>query len=172
MSTLVGLKQDGKIYLGADSRASTEDGEVRPKTFKKIFRNGTYVIGFIGSVRGGQILYPEYAEMPDDVMDVPDFIRVHCDEKGCLGINEHQMSMHGCNYIFAYQGRMYEILIDFQMSEIDNYTAVGSGSSYAFGSLHTTEDMKLDGQTRVKWALEAAAMFDGATGAPFDIKVI
>jgi hypothetical protein len=70
-----------------------------------------------------------------------DRIIKQCKEKGCLSIdNEYQTYVHKYNYLVGYENKLYEILVDFQINEITDYTAVGSGSSYAFGSLHTTRN--------------------------------
>ena len=76
-----------------------------------------------------------------------------------------------CNYIIGdtRTGKLYEMLIDFQFTEVDQYTCVGSGGSYAFGSLFTTEELNINGEERVRMALEAAIKFDGATGPPVHI---
>lgn len=169
MSTIIGIVENGKVWIGADSRASTEDGDIRLVKCKKIFRNSNYLFAFIGSVRGGQILYPHYFEPPEDVWDLPDAIRNQCEKKGCLAITEQQITATICNYLIGHKGKLYEILIDFQMTEIPEYASVGSGSYYALGSLHTTNNMKNDfkPKVRIKLALEAAATFSGGTGKPF-----
>lgn len=169
MSTVVGIVDGKDIYIGADSLASTEEGDARPMKCKKIFRNGKYLVGFIGSVRGGQILYPDYFKFPTKIADLPDAIMGQCTEKGCLVTSEQSTSLHACNYLIGYKGKLYEILVDFQMTEIPHYTAVGSGSYYAFGSLHTTEQMKDDftPSMRIELALSAAEEFSTSTRGPF-----
>jgi ATP-dependent protease HslVU (ClpYQ) peptidase subunit len=169
MSTLVGIVDGKNVYLGADSLASTEDGDVRPIKCRKIFKNGPYLIGFIGSVRGGQVLYPEYFTPPKKVEQLPDAIIAQSAEKGCLITSEQSTSLHACNFLIGFKGKLYEILVDFQINEIESYTSVGSGSYYAFGSLHTTEQMKDDftPEMRIELALEAAQAFSTSTQGPF-----
>ncbi len=60
-------------------------------------------------------------------------------------------------------------MTDFQLNEIKKYTAIWSGSLFAFGSLHSTENLKIPPQERILLALEAAANFDVSTGPPFNI---
>jgi ATP-dependent protease HslVU (ClpYQ) peptidase subunit len=169
MSTVVAIVENKKVYMGADSLASTEEGDVRPIKCTKIFRNGPYLIGFIGSVRGGQILYPEFFKPPKKISEMPDAIIAQSEEKGCLIISEQSTKLHACNYLIGFKGKLYEILVDFQMTEIESYTSVGSGSYYAFGSLHTTESMKDDftPPMRMELALEAAEAFSTGTRRPF-----
>jgi ATP-dependent protease HslVU (ClpYQ) peptidase subunit len=174
MSTVVAIVENKKVYMGADSLASTEDGDVRPIKCKKIFRNGPYMIGFIGSVRGGQILYPEHFKPPKKIIEMPDAIIAQAAEKGCLITSEQSTSLHACNYLIGFKGKLYEILVDFQMTEIERYTTIGSGSYYAFGSLHTTEQMKDDftPEMRMELALKAAEEFSTGTRRPFYYEVL
>jgi ATP-dependent protease HslVU (ClpYQ) peptidase subunit len=169
MSTVVGLKTKNGVWIGADSRASTEEGEIRPVVANKIITNGPYLIGFIGSVRGGQIIRKEYFKPPKDPFDWPDALIEQCQKKSCIATGDPQTAIMLCNYLVAdyRSGKLYEILIDFQMNEIEEMTAIGSGSPFAFGSLFTTRELNIKGEERVMYALQAAATFDSATGAPF-----
>ena len=130
------------------------------------------MIGFIGSVRGGQIIYPEHFTPPANVYDWPDFLIDQCEKKRCLGSGDQQTSIMLCNFIIADRrdSKLYEILVDFQMNEIDDMTVVGSGSSFAFGSLYTTKELNINGYKRVLMALKSASKFDTATGDPFYIE--
>jgi ATP-dependent protease HslVU (ClpYQ) peptidase subunit len=172
MSTIVGLKDGNDVYIGADSRASTEDGHIRPIMCQKVFRNGKYLVGFTGSVRGGQVLFPHNFRFPKHIYLLPDAIREQLHNKGCLESSDTQTDAHGCNYLIATHGRLYEILCDFQLNQIEHFTSIGSGSPFAFGSLFTTSLMEhqLSPVERVELALKAAAEFDAATGSPFVIE--
>jgi len=172
MSTVVGLKINKDVWIGCDSRASTEDGDVRPIVAEKVFNNGPYMIGFIGSVRGGQILRPEHFKPPGVVTDWPDALIDHCEKKRCLAQSEQQIALMLSNYLIADSrtSKLYEILVDFQMNEIEEMTAIGSGSNFAFGSLFATRELNINGEERVMMALQAATKFDAATGAPLIVK--
>ena len=58
---------------------------------------------------------------------------------------------------------------DFQLNPIPEYSTVGSGSIFAYGSLHTTQGMHMTPHDRIIKALEAAAFFDMGTGPPFKV---
>jgi len=173
MSCVIGLLNEGKIYIASDGIATTEDGERRPIIATKIFRNGNYLIGFTGSIRTGQVLQPESFQPPKYIHELPDAIRNQFAEKGCLVIhNESQQHHHACNFVIGYEGRLYEILIDFQLNEIyGEFTAIGSGAGYALGSLYSTKKWTSPNK-RLKTALKAAAEFDRSCGEPFYIEVI
>ena len=162
MSTVVGLKTKNGVWIGADSRASTEEGEIRPQIANKIITNGPYLIGFIGSVRGGQIIREEYFKAPKNPFDWPDALIEQCQKKSCIATGDSQTTMMLCNYLIAdsRSGKLYEILIDFQMNEIEEMTAIGSGSPFAFGSLFTTRELNINEEDRVVFALQAACAFD------------
>jgi ATP-dependent protease HslVU (ClpYQ) peptidase subunit len=75
--------------------------------------------------------------------------------------------MEGNFLVATTEGKLYEILSDFQMNEVDNFTAIGSGSTFALGSLFTSKGRIKEPEARVFKALQTAAFFDAATGPPF-----
>jgi hypothetical protein len=52
MSCVIGIANKDGVWIGVDSAATTEEGEIRPFIAKKIFRNKKYLFAYIGSVRG------------------------------------------------------------------------------------------------------------------------
>lgn len=173
MSCVIGLLQNGKLYIGSDGIATTDDGEKRPIIATKVFTNKGYLMGYTGSIRTGQLVGPKHFNPPSNVYELPDLIRQHILEKGSLIINgETQQHMHSCNFLIGYQGRLFEILIDFQLNEImGNFTAIGSGATYAMGSLFATKKWTSP-ENRILNALEAASEYDRSCGRPFMIEVM
>lgn len=172
MSCVVGLLNNGSIYMGADGVATTDEGEKRPIIADKIFKNKNYLMGFTGSVRTGQLAAPKFLNPPSNIYDLPDALRELLIEKGSLLINDSQQHLQSCNFLVGYQGRLFEILSDFQLNEIrGNFTAIGSGGTYAMGSLFSTKKWKSP-INRITSALEAASYFDGSCGKPFMFDVI
>ena len=55
MTCIVGLVDDGKVYMGGDA-ASVDGYIVRTSALSKVFRNGPFLIGYSTSWRMGQIL--------------------------------------------------------------------------------------------------------------------
>lgn len=171
MSTVIGIVKDGKVWMGADSFATTSDGERRRILCKKIFTNGPFMIGYIGSVRTGQVIQSRYFKPPKDVFDFPDKLREQFEAKGCLATNtDDQTSILLSNFLIATpKGKLYELLVDFQMNEIEDFTAIGSGSGHALGSLYTSRKWK-DQKKRIMTALKIAAVYDTSTGPPFVVE--
>ena len=170
MSCVVGLIKGDKLFMGSDGRASTNDGEIRPINAEKLFWNDEYLIGFAGGVRTGQLLKPEYFEPPDEILKMPNAIMQQLANFGSLATNEDQISVQNSNILIGFKGKLYEILVDFQMNEVyGDYLAIGSGAPYALGSLYSSKRVRT-GERRVLMALKAAAEFDGHCGPPYFIE--
>jgi len=169
MSCVVGVIDDGKIYMGADGYATTGEGERRPIVANKLFFNKDYLIGFTGSVRTGRILTSDYFNPPAKIEEMPDAIREHLYEKGCVLTSEEHGQIHGANFLIGFQGKIYEILIDFQMNETrGDCNSIGAGSPFAFGSLYTTRLAKnITPKGRIMIALNAASCYTSTCGPPF-----
>ena len=171
MSTVVGVVNKDGVWIGSDDYASSDSGEKRPIIVRKVFRNGGYLFGCVGSVRASQILFPKHFEPPEDIAFLPDMIRNHFKERGCISLSlDDQTEAHTSNFLVGYQGKLYEILVDFQMNQVSGYDAIGAGTQFAFGSFYTTEKLKLRPEQRMKLALQAASKFDTTTGPPFIIE--
>lgn len=171
MSCVVGLLNNGNLYMGADGIATTEDGEKRPIICHKIFTNKQYLLGYTGSVRHGQLVGPRFFDPPENVYDLADKMREKFAEKGAVLTIDTGQQMHSSNFLIGYQGRLFEILIDFQFNEVlGDYTAIGSGASYAMGSLYATKRWTSPTK-RILNALEAASEYDRSCGKPFMIEV-
>jgi len=173
MSCVIGVVQDGHIYLGADGYATTEEGERRPIIAKKLVRNKGYVFGYTGSVRTGQLIGPHDFDPPDNIDDLSEALRQHLYERGCVATNELNLHMQACNFLVIYGERLYEILMDFQLNEVmGNYTAVGSGAPYAMGALYVLDRTKLKAVDKIEIALKAASEFHTTCGPPFDYEYV
>jgi ATP-dependent protease HslVU (ClpYQ) peptidase subunit len=172
MSCVVGLLQNGKLYLGSDGLATTEDGERRPVICIKIFTNKDYLIGYTGSVRHGQILTPKFFDPPNNIYELPDAAREAFEAKGAMLLSDNGQQLTASNFLIGYQGRLFEILIDFQMNEVyGNFTSIGSGATYAMGSLFATKKWNSP-ERRIKNALDAAKEYDRSCGRPYTIEVM
>lgn len=162
--------------MGCDGFATSDDGDRRPIKAAdiKMFRKGSYLIGFAGSIRTGQIIQRGDFKAPKQIWGWPDLIREQITEKGALITTDEQVQMQSSNFIFAHQGRLYEMLADFQMNEIDEtgYTAIGAGSTIAMGSLYTSQGLDMDVEQRIRLALKAACEFAVTCGPPFRIEML
>jgi ATP-dependent protease HslVU (ClpYQ) peptidase subunit len=170
MSCVIGLIDGPDVYIASDTRGSSDGGDIRPIKAQKIFRAGKYLLGAVGSARGCQILHSHYFEPPDHILDFPDCLREHCREKGCLATVDDQTEAWVSNLVIASEGKLYEVLVDFHVSLVEKFTAVGSGSSYALGSLRTTQELNIDTIKRIELAMMCAMEFDASTGGSLIIE--
>jgi hypothetical protein len=132
------------------------------------------MVAFAGHIRTGQLLYPESGFVfPDDIYQIPNHIYLWLREFEVIGKDDNQMAIIASNFLIATKDKLYEVLMDLQISEIDpeyGFTALGSGSPYAYGSLYTSAldpcmvDMPKD---RMQLAMEAAAEYVKNVGPPY-----
>lgn len=176
MTCLVGLIQDGQTYIGTDGYATTEDCERKPIICRKLFASDQYIVAFAGHIRTGQLLYPESGfEFPEDIYQIPNAMYLWLREFEVIGKDDTQMGHIQSNFLILTKHKIYEILMDLSISEIDSdsgYTATGSGSPFAMGSLYTTslvEDEPLPPKVRLEIALNAAAEYIKSCGPPYSI---
>lgn len=177
MTCLIGLIQDGKTYLGADGYATTDDCERTSIICRKMFVSDNYVVAFAGHIRTGQLLYPESGfEFPDDMYQIPNAMYLWLREFEAIGHDETQVAIIQSNFLIATRDKIYEILSDMQISEIDpsiGYTALGGGAPYAMGSLYTTSLIEygdtLPPKVKIQVALNAAAEYVKNVGPPYHI---
>ncbi len=78
----------------------------------------------------------------------------------------------GADLIIVVHGRVYELGEHFEWSpDVNQVYAIGSGASYALGSLYTNlkKNSLTQAQASVRQALEVSAQLDPYTGSPFTI---
>lgn len=154
MTLIIGLKHNGKVYMGADSAGVADNHIVRRKD-SKLFKLGDFLIGCTTSFRMIQIIQfsfkpPKFIDIRDvednanigkDIFeylctDFIDALRDTFKDKG-FGSFAGKEGDEGGTFLLAYRDRLFEIDSDFQVGEnTDNYNAVGSGLYHAFGALH------------------------------------
>lgn len=173
MSCVVGIKQKGKIYLGADS-CVTDAGRVLTLKDPKIFRRGEFLIGFCGDLRVGQLLkhtkirgietIENFVEFMKELFKKEGYIRKYKD-KDCPAISTET------EFIIAHKGRMYTVGEDLSIVEDskNDYAAIGSGADFALGSLFATKNTRISSRKRLIRALKCSAYFDPGVGTPFRV---
>jgi len=174
MSVVVAIKENGKVYFGADSqvtRGGTRSTLKNPNNFKvwKVIGAENCIMGHVGNVRDANVVrlmdrlvteYNIYKEHIDfefvvckivpDILDELRKYRYIKDEKYFESIDSR--------FLFAYKDQLYLINFDGTVLEIDDYAAIGSGENQALGSLLSTED--LAPEDRIITAIKASAATD------------
>lgn len=176
MTCIVGIVDNGKVFMGADSAGTDYRLGITVRKDEKVFQNGDFLISFTSSFRMGQLLRyafepPEYRADKKDLLkymctDFIDAVRECFKKAGFLTIEKNE-ELGGC-FLVGCHGRLFKIDSDFQVGEsLDGCYSCGCGDFFALGSLASTKEM--EATNRVRLALEVAEKYSGAVRGPFVI---
>lgn len=177
MTCIVGLVDNGKVYIGGDSAGCVES-DLRTRADEKVFINRDFIFGFTSSFRMGQLIRHSFVpphhhpSIPDDKYLVTTFVNALRD---CLKHGGYVSTVNGKDeggrFLVGYRGKLYQIDVDFQVAEpLCQFESVGSGAPVALGSLYSTKGD--DPMSRIMMALEAAAEFTTTVRGPFNCHVL
>ena len=163
--------------MGADSGA-VGSRFIRTTRLPKVFRNGPFLIGYVGSFRMGQVLehhlvVPSHPEGESDltylVTRFIEAVRGTLRDKGVMAIERHKES--GGQFLVGYRGRLYSISSDFHVGDMaDGFDAIGSGAVIALGAM-----MALGGlppRDRITRALEITEYYTVDVCRPFHLHTL
>lgn len=179
MTCIVGLVDNGKVYIGGDSAGVVVSRlDIISRKDKKVFRVNDVIMGFTTSFRMGQLLQynfrPPKRHPDDDLMKymVVEFIneirRIFKD--GGFATKDQEAEIGG-NFLVGIEGRLFEIGGDYQVGESnDKIAACGCGYAYALGSLYSTTNSPP--HERIIEALSAATKFSAGVQDPFNVEVL
>ena len=172
MTCIVAITDGKTVYMGGD-RGHSDSHTIVSSTRPKIFDVGSYLIGYAGNSGIGQAVVYNF--------EFPPLGKTHNIDRHMLQVfipklrafvtdNNIKLpddSDDNASFIVGVKGRVYEIdLSDFQCIEY-NEICIGSGGSYAYGSLYSNRDK--DPIYRINEALEAAILYSPTCQGPKDI---
>lgn len=177
MTCIVGLIDNGSIYMGGDS-AGVAGLSISVRLDEKVFQNGPMLIGGTTSFRMLQLLRykldpPKQTVSQDDMKymctDFIDSVR-KCFTDNEFGYKDERNAFNdGGNFLVGYNGKLYQIWGDFQVGiSSQPFDAVGCGKDLALGAMYVNSH--LYPEERIKLALEVASTFNAGVVAPFIIK--
>ena len=170
MTCIVGIAQDGVIYMGGDRGASDGSAIVSLAT-PKVYIRDEWIFGYAGSMGIGQIMQiiniPILQEDDDPFivlrMDVVDAFKSMMDIQG-LSITED----NDTDILIGCRGRLFELSpSDWSVAEVKE-TAIGSGGNFALGSLYTSNTNE-DPIYRIGMAIGSAIAYSPTCQGPMDI---
>jgi ATP-dependent protease HslVU (ClpYQ) peptidase subunit len=172
MTVIVGLVQDGGVYIGGDS-AGISGLSLTVRADTKVFHNGPYLFGFTGSFRMGQLIHhaltpPQPTRPLERFMSTTfiDSLRTCLKEGGWARRDSDREE--GGTFLVGVSGRLFTVESDYQVGYTrDGYAAVGAGDEIALGSLYATASTGMPPRQRVQLALRAAEHFSAGVRAPF-----
>jgi len=184
MTCIVGIAENNKVYMGADSCASDFHSWLQMDN-PKICEVGEFLIGVCGSARMIDLLTYSLTgciQRPEDSDDK--FMRTtfinnvkECFKQGNFGTDER-----GGNFLVGYKGKLYEVQDDYSIINSSQWgMSVGSGALVARGSLYTSKTgqiklgdegsiLVLSPEHRITLALQAAESVVISVRGPFIIK--
>lgn len=163
----------GTIYMGGDS-AGVAGLSVSIRSDEKVFVNGPFIMGFTSSFRMGNLLRYKFSppkHYKDEKNDMEYMTTDFVDGvRRCFANNGFGSISSGGTFLVGYNKTLYLIDSDFQVG-IDAFQmdAIGCGSELALGSLHSTSQLKIKPEDRIKMALSAAVQFNAGVRPPFTI---
>jgi ATP-dependent protease HslVU (ClpYQ) peptidase subunit len=172
VTCIVGIVDDGVIYIGGDRGASDGSAIISLAT-PKVYIRDEWIFGYAGSLGIGQIMQiiniPILEEDDDPFiilrMDIVEAFKAMMDAQG-ITLNED----NDTDILIGCRGRLFEFSpSDWSVAEIKQ-TAIGSGGNFALGSLHTSIDA--DPIDRIGIALGAAITYSPSCQGPIDILYI
>lgn len=181
MTCIIGLKQNEKIWMGADS-AALSGLSLNIISRKKIFLKGDFIFGTSYSVRMSQLAQFKFhpPRLPDIINEetmreymVTEFVeklRSIFRDGGHMKKDKEQETLEG-NLLIGIKGWLYCIQNDFQVADSKHpFMAIGCGEDIALGSLYSTENKSPE--DRIRMALQAAQEFSAGVREPFVIDSI
>lgn len=171
MTCIIGLEENGKAYLGADS-AGTAGMQQWTSLVPKLFINGDFTIGYTSSYRMGQILQFANFPKPEDgvysekymVTQFVEFIRGEFKDKAYSIIKENQET--GGFFIVGVSNRVFYIESDYQVQiHADGIYTTGCGEEFARGAMMALKE--LPPKERILKSLEISAEASAGVAPPF-----
>jgi ATP-dependent protease HslVU (ClpYQ) peptidase subunit len=178
MTCIVGLIEEGKVYMGGDS-AGVGNLRLAVRKDLKVFKLNEFIIGYTSSFRMGQLLRfkfipPLFREDEKDLYeymctDFIDGVR-RTFKTGGYAKKANEIESGG-TFLVGIKGRLFEIEDDYQVAErITPYVAIGCGMDLALGCLYGLKNIPaLSPYIKVETALLAAQEFSAGVRAPFTI---
>lgn len=168
MSCIVGVIDNGKVWMGADSAGVGLGKELQLRRDAKVFVNGPYLIGTVGSFAiSNQLRFASLGPSGDGdpfrqmVTVFLPFLR---------GAIE---GLEGENFelLVGLRGRLFHVYNIWQVAEEEaRFDAAGSGAQVARGALWATRcEPHISPEVRIKLALQAAERFCTEVSGPFTI---
>lgn len=174
MTCIAAIAQNGKVYMGGDSAAADENSHlVSTRKEPKVFIKNNYIIGYAGSFRFGKLVEHTFVPPKPNFDNLDKFfntifidsLREYCDAGKVDPTSEDDSS----EMLIGIGGRLFEFCNDWHFGEdTHNFNAIGSGGSFAIGSLYSTR-RKRNPYARIQTALESAEHFSSAVRSPFTL---
>ena len=183
MTCIVGVvdQEDNTVCIGGDSAAVAGNCVTKNKSPKVFKGKQGIVYGGTTSFRMIQLIRHAFdpGPIPDDDEQILEWMTVEFMQKMQECFKEHGFAEKnnggqevGGTFLCAVRSKLFEVYSDYQVDEpLYDYAAVGSGSKYALGALHSlliTEPV-ISARDRVRNALKATAYHCSEVCGPYTL---
>ena len=168
MTVVVGLKDGGSIYLGAD-KLIVGDSVVATTEYRKIVSLGPLTMATGGDLRFMQAIQTHITPKEYEEGELYEYLVHHL----VLDLRELRSAI-GKDLFFAIvtDGKDMFVL-DTDLSVLPKTeAALGCGAEFALGSLYSTSKTEMSPKKRIREAIKAAATYNVYVGKSVDIKEI
>jgi ATP-dependent protease HslVU (ClpYQ) peptidase subunit len=183
MTAIVGVIDDGHVYLGGDSLAL--DGVVCwQRRSPKVYRRGEIVIGFSGAavimqhvlcILEWPVFHDTHEPLPWLVRHFLPALRSSLETHGQLGRATTEdcpgSDQMDANILIGMRGQLFDVTMSFGVTEVvEPYSAIGCGATPARAALHAlTYAAPRAPIARLRIALETAAALVCSVRPPYHI---
>ena len=176
MTCIVGVVDEGRVILGADSAGSGKENEIYSLPERKVFARGPYLFGITGSYRLGEVLHfkTELPELPKQhdlkrflvhelVPAVADAVlKNHCAHEG------REILGPRTGFLLGVRGSLWCIISDLTVFQAGSFASMGSGRLRAYPALHALEAAGVTpAKRRLELALEATYAYTSDVRGPW-----
>lgn len=181
MTTIAAIQGENWAVVGYDSRVTEDNNKIYtlPKDSGKVVKNGQYLLGAAGDLRAVNLI--NYVFKPPTINPtsygpkLDKFITTHfvTDLKRCFEENSYSKDGEQDSQILVIvNATIYEVGEDYSWAHDESgIYAIGSGSSYALGAMHSALENKkrtiTTAKTAVRQALTISSRLDPSTSGPF-----
>lgn len=180
MTCIVGVVEDGKVYIGGD-RAAVDGWKKNTSAHSKVYRVGPFLFGTCGSHRVAQVIEHEFkisVPQADTETDIHYLATIFANEirsllasRGIIGkSDDHEDKFEGGSLV-GYRGNLYRLSSNFQIDHFERaFDGIGSGSPFALGALQILLKSRTGAWTAIRQALEVAEALCCDVAGPFDVE--
>ena len=174
MTCIIGLVDNGHVYMGCDSRLNRGWMVAETRTSGKLVSVGEMLIGVAGATRGQNLIAHHFTAPERGVGESDDgYIEGTITAALQQLMERHDYDFAESELLIGYRGHLYRIGCDYGCSEpAEGVAGIGAGGSYAVGAVLAFLKAKWQPERAIMDALEIAGQSANGVAAPYRCEVI
>lgn len=186
MSTIVVVKKEGTVAIGADTMTklgATYESAKYIQNHSKIIKVGQNFMAYVGHASLGLAMTSYFSglktkavlDSPQAIFEMARALHHAFKENYYLNPHEDEDDPFESSQLDCLIANSYGIFGLYSLRSVQQYSrfyAFGSGYKFALGAMHAVYDSDFDAEQVAQAGLMAACEFDDATGLPAEVKTI